>query len=164
MPVTSQSWTKRNRLYIANKVILKVLYVSWPVTTLPLTHPVFWLWSKEWGHGGRATVGFKACGRSQCSCIDICTNSSWTVGLTCTAATAVLIDSICVLERENSHRNRLCKFNAPRRKNEPGKLSKPNTCCNCRVKPPYKASTKQVPGPFRSWLSIVANLDRVWMS
>ena len=35
-----------------------------------------------------------------------------------------LVDSMCISKRENSHRNRFCKFNAPRRKNEPGRLSR----------------------------------------
>lgn len=40
---TSQGSVERDGLYVANKVILKVLCVIRPVTALRLTHPLFWL-------------------------------------------------------------------------------------------------------------------------
>ena len=82
--------TKKAGLFAANKVILNVFCVGWPATILRLTHPLFWLWSKEWGlrpfckYVGRIAIEFKAYSRSQCICIDICTNSLLLLGLICT--------------------------------------------------------------------------------
>ena len=87
---------KGDRLYVANNVMLKVLCVV-PITALRLTHSLFWFWSKKWGwrlsckHIGGIVIGFKACSRSQCICIDICTNLSWPVGLMYTTRKAVCL-------------------------------------------------------------------------
>ena len=45
------------------------------------------------------------------------------------------VDLMRVSKRENSHRNRLCKFNAPCRKNEPGKLYRLHVYSSYRAKP-----------------------------
>ena len=135
--------TKKAGLYVANKVILKVFYVGWPVTTLRLTHPFFWLWSKERGwrpsckHVGGTAVEFKVCSRFQCTCIDIYPDSSWAVGSRYTTGRAVC------LARYGHKKGRpggldAClrkeKF-AYRRKNEPGRLLRLNSYRSCRVKP-----------------------------
>ena len=55
------------------------------------------------------------------------------------------MDLIRVTEKFAYRRkNRPCKFNVYRRKDEPGRLSRLNACRSCKAKPPYTISFDQV--------------------
>ena len=55
-------------------------------------------------------------------------------------------------------KDRPCKFNVYGKKSELSRLPRLNACCSCRFKPSYRVFTEQVPGPFHSWPSAIANL------
>ena len=78
---------QKDGLYIANTVILKILWIVCPITAFWLTYPLFWPWSKKRGlrplctYVVRIAVEFKVCIRFQCICINICTDLLLPVGL-----------------------------------------------------------------------------------